>query len=51
MVYPGFNGVIYNLLRAVNLPIDIRNVCVVLAPVFRALTTWATYVPAFSRHP
>jgi dolichyl-diphosphooligosaccharide--protein glycosyltransferase len=46
-VYPGLmatSGVIYNLLHAVNLPVDIRNVCVLLAPGFSALTAWATYM-------
>ncbi|KAG6865644.1 oligosaccharyl transferase stt3 subunit [Blastosporella zonata] len=45
-VYPGLmatSGVIYNLLHAINLPVDIRNVCVLLAPGFSALTAWATY--------
>lgn len=53
-VYPGLmvtSGVIYNLLHAVNLPVDIRNVCVLLAPAFSALTAWATYMSAFSHHP
>lgn len=46
-VYPGLmatSGVIYNFLRAVNLPVDIRNICVLLAPGFSALTAWATYM-------
>ncbi|KAJ7132198.1 oligosaccharyl transferase STT3 subunit [Mycena epipterygia] len=46
-VYPGLmatSGVIYNLLHAVNLPVDIRNICVLLAPGFSALTAWATYM-------
>jgi len=38
------SGVIYNILRALNLPVDIRNVCVLLAPGFSALTAWATYM-------
>ena len=53
-VYPGLmvtSGVIYNLLHAVNLPVDIRNVCVLLAPAFSALTAWATYMSAFSHLP
>ncbi|KAG2103064.1 glycosyltransferase family 66 protein [Suillus discolor] len=37
-------GVIYNLLHALNLPVDIRNICVLLAPGFSALTAWATYM-------
>ncbi|PFH50957.1 glycosyltransferase family 66 protein [Amanita thiersii Skay4041] len=46
-VYPGLmatSGVIYNLLHALNLPVDVRNVCVLLAPGFSALTAWATYM-------
>jgi hypothetical protein len=38
------SGVIYNLLHYFNLPVDIRNVCVMLAPGFSALTAWATYM-------
>ncbi|KAL0571429.1 oligosaccharyl transferase stt3 subunit [Marasmius crinis-equi] len=38
------SGVIYNVLHALNLPVDIRNVCVLLAPGFSALTAWATYM-------
>ncbi|CAK5267435.1 unnamed protein product, partial [Mycena citricolor] len=46
-VYPGLmatSGVIYNFLRALNLPVDIRNICVMLAPGFSALTAFATYL-------
>ncbi|KAJ7623577.1 oligosaccharyl transferase STT3 subunit [Roridomyces roridus] len=46
-VYPGLmatSGVIYYGLRALNLPVDIRNICVLLAPGFSALTAWATYM-------
>ncbi|KAF8555683.1 glycosyltransferase family 66 protein [Imleria badia] len=46
-IYPGLmatSGVIYNILHAFNLPVDIRNVCVLLAPGFSALTAWATYM-------
>lgn len=46
-IYPGLmatSGVIYNLLHALNLPVDIRNICVLLAPGFSALTAWATYM-------
>ncbi|KAG6832756.1 hypothetical protein H0H87_000409 [Tephrocybe sp. NHM501043] len=49
-VYPGLmatSGVIYNLLHAINLPVDIRNICVLLAPGFSALTAWATYQQVF----
>lgn len=46
-IYPGLmatSGVIYNILHALNLPVDVRNVCVLLAPGFSALTAWATYM-------
>ncbi|KAF8513006.1 oligosaccharyl transferase STT3 subunit [Hysterangium stoloniferum] len=46
-IYPGLmatSGVIYNFLHALNLPVDIRNICVLLAPGFSALTAWATYM-------
>ncbi|TEB04484.1 oligosaccharyl transferase STT3 subunit [Coprinellus micaceus] len=46
-VYPGLmatSGVIYYLLQALNLPVDIRNICVLLAPGFSAFTAWATYM-------
>ncbi|KAH8995063.1 Oligosaccharyl transferase STT3 subunit [Lactarius hatsudake] len=46
-IYPGLmatSGVIYNFLHALHLPVDIRNVCVLLAPGFSALTAWATYM-------
>src|SRR5258707_1272938 len=46
-IYPGLmatSGVIYSALHALNLPVDIRNVCVLLAPGFSALTAWATYM-------
>lgn len=38
------SGVIYYALKAINLPVDIRNICVLLAPGFSALTAWATYM-------
>lgn len=46
-VYPGLmvtSGAIYNFLHAINLPVDIRNICVLLAPAFSGLTAWATYL-------
>lgn len=46
-VYPGImvtSGVIWHLLRLVNFPVDIRNICVMLAPGFAGLTAWATYL-------
>ncbi|KAJ1921567.1 oligosaccharyl transferase stt3 subunit [Mycoemilia scoparia] len=45
-LYPGLmttSAVIYNILHFFNLPVDIRNVCVFLAPVFSAFTAIATY--------
>ena len=44
--YPGLmvtSGTIYNIFHALNIPIDIRNICVLLAPAFSGLTAWATY--------
>ncbi|KAI9482418.1 oligosaccharyl transferase stt3 subunit [Coemansia sp. RSA 989] len=46
-LYPGImvtSAAIYNALHLLNLPVDIRNVCVFLAPVFSALTAIATYL-------
>ncbi|THH17449.1 hypothetical protein EW146_g3357 [Bondarzewia mesenterica] len=46
-IYPGLmatSGVIYNVLHALHLPVDIRNICVLLAPGFSSLTAWATYM-------
>ncbi|KAJ2502374.1 oligosaccharyl transferase stt3 subunit [Coemansia sp. RSA 1972] len=45
-LYPGImvtSAAIYNALHAMNIPVDIRNVCVFLAPGFSALTAIATY--------
>jgi dolichyl-diphosphooligosaccharide---protein glycosyltransferase len=38
------SAVIHNFLQFINLPVDIRNVCVLLAPGFSALTALATYL-------
>jgi dolichyl-diphosphooligosaccharide--protein glycosyltransferase len=38
------SGIIYNVLHYLNFPVDIRNVCVMLAPAFAGLTAWATYM-------
>jgi len=38
------SGVIYHILRFLALPIDIRNICVLLAPAFSGLTAFATYL-------
>lgn len=46
-VYPGLmvtSGIIYNVLHWLNFPVDIRNVCVMLAPAFAGLTAIATYL-------
>lgn len=46
-VYPGLMstaGGIYWFLHWLSIPVDIRNVCVFLAPVFAALTALASYL-------
>ena len=46
-LYPGLmvtSGVIYNVLKAISLPVEIRNVCVMLAPGFSALTSYAAFL-------
>lgn len=46
-LYPGLMvtaGTIYHALRALTIPVDIRNVCVLLAPGFSGLTALATYL-------
>ncbi len=46
-LYPGLmvtSGVIYHLLRFLTFPVDIRNICVLLAPGFSGLTALATYL-------
>ncbi|KAF2859120.1 glycosyltransferase family 66 protein [Piedraia hortae CBS 480.64] len=46
-LYPGLmvtSGVIYHLLRLLALPVDIRNICVLLAPGFSGLTAFASYL-------
>ena len=46
-VYPGLMltaGLLYHGLHALHIPIDIRNVCVFLAPVFSGATAVATYL-------
>ena len=46
-IYPGLmvtSGLIWNALRWMNMPVDIRNVCVMLAPGFAGLTAVATYL-------
>ncbi|KAH8732851.1 Oligosaccharyl transferase STT3 subunit-domain-containing protein [Phaeosphaeriaceae sp. PMI808] len=46
-LYPGLmvtSGAIYHFLRALAMPVDIRNICVLLAPAFSGLTAFATYL-------
>src|SRR3569833_3318150 len=46
-LYPGLmvtSGVIYHLLRALTIPVDIRNVSVLLAPAFSGLTAFSAYL-------
>ncbi|KAI0172055.1 glycosyltransferase family 66 protein [Hypoxylon sp. FL1284] len=46
-LYPGLmvtSGVIYHALRALTVPVDIRNICVLLAPAFSGLTAYASYL-------
>jgi hypothetical protein len=38
------SGLIWNFLHLINMPVDIRNVCVMLAPAFAGLTAVATYL-------
>lgn len=46
-VYPGLmvtSAIIHNVLHFFNFPVDIRNVCVLLAPIFSGATAFATYL-------
>ncbi|KAF7713882.1 Dolichyl-diphosphooligosaccharide-protein glycotransferase [Penicillium ucsense] len=46
-LYPGLmvtSGVVYHILRFLTIPVDIRNVCVLLAPGFSGLTALAMYL-------
>ncbi|KAG5990576.1 oligosaccharyl transferase stt3 subunit [Claviceps spartinae] len=46
-LYPGLmvtSGAIYHALKALTIPVDIRNICVLLAPAFSGLTAYATYL-------
>src|SRR5271170_1105270 len=38
------SGVIYHILRLLSMPVDIRNICVLLAPGFSGLTALAMYL-------
>lgn len=45
-LYPGLMttaAMVWHGLKAIGLPIDIRNICVMFAPAFSAITAWATY--------
>ncbi|CAN8098707.1 unnamed protein product [Discula destructiva] len=45
-LYPGLmvtSGVIWHALRSISVPVDIRNICVLLAPAFSGLTALASY--------
>ena len=48
-LYPGLmvtSGIIWHTLREwFSLPVDIRNICVLLAPAFSGLTAISTYLP------
>lgn len=46
-VYPGLmvtSAIIHNVLHFLHFPVDIRNVCVLLAPIFSGATAYATYL-------
>ena len=38
------SAIIHKVMKMINVPVDIRNVCVLLAPGFSALTALATYL-------
>lgn len=45
-IYPGLmvtSATLYHILWTINITVDIRNVCVFLAPFFSSLTTMVTY--------
>lgn len=45
-IYPGLmltSAVLYRVMHLINVTIDIRNVCVFLAPLFSSFTTIVTY--------
>jgi dolichyl-diphosphooligosaccharide--protein glycosyltransferase len=46
-IYPGLmvtSAVFYHVLNFLNFSIDVRNVCVFLAPLFSSFTTIVTYL-------
>merc|ERR1712226_990997 len=44
------SATIYHFLQALNLTIDVRNVCVFLAPLFSSFTTIVTYLLTSELH-
>jgi len=52
-IYPGLmitSATIYHFLQALNLTVDVRNVCVFLAPLFSSFTTIVTYLLTSELH-
>jgi dolichyl-diphosphooligosaccharide--protein glycosyltransferase len=46
-IYPGLmitSTVIYNILHFINITLEIRNICVFLAPLFSSFTTLITFL-------
>lgn len=46
-VFPGLmvtSGTLYNILHFFNIPVNIRDICVMLAPIFSVLTVLAAYL-------
>lgn len=46
-VFPGLmvtSGTLYNILHFFNIPVNIRDICVMLAPIFSGLTALAAYL-------
>ncbi|QPG77277.1 oligosaccharyl transferase stt3 subunit [Brettanomyces nanus] len=46
-LYPGLmvtSSVLYHFLHKIGLPIDVRNICVLLAPAFSSITSLATFL-------
>lgn len=45
-LYPGLmttSAVVWHALHRIGLPVDIKDVCVMFAPLFSGITAWATY--------
>ncbi|ORZ40685.1 Oligosaccharyl transferase STT3 subunit-domain-containing protein [Catenaria anguillulae PL171] len=52
-VFPGLMvtaGAIHSLLHKLNFPVDIRNICVFLAPLFSTLTSFSVYLLTKEMH-